>query len=279
MSTIELIGAEWGVATTAAVASINLPAHNVVAGDDIVIATLGRKATAPTAVTPSDGVNTYTVVPGTTISNSTILLQLWRARALTTAAITIQLTPAGGNSGMCGSAWEFRGLMNPTTSLHDLGISASSGGGNSAAVSIGPSGTSTWPFELVFAAAGDSGTPGSFSAQTFTPATTRTTGTLWGATTSTCYLQVSWQIMGNAPSTEKFTATASTTTLWNAALATFEPMVSSAPIHAVLVPADDGVPSIIPVEGGVRRLGAGPAPPPTFPAQPGIRVTGVSWAA
>src|SRR5580658_3761191 len=146
---ISAIGAEWGVATTAAVASITLPAHTFVVGADVFVFAVGR--TPATLVTPSDGSNTYHQI-GSTIdgTSSTIIGTLWRTTVTTGGSLTITLTPTGGNSGMCGSAWQFGGLIPYGTSQVDLDVTAASSS-NSTAIVVGPTGTSAQPNELVLA--------------------------------------------------------------------------------------------------------------------------------
>lgn len=214
-----VVGAEWGVATTASVSSQALPAHNVTAGNDILFYAVGRATTAPTNVTPSDTVNTYNKVCD--VGNGVLRLQVWRAKILTTVSLTITATPTT-SSGLCAAAIEVNSL-NPLAS--DIAITNFDASNNNAP-HIGPSGTTLVPNEFMIAVACNSSGTTAFSAQAFSPAITQTLGTTWLATTTTCAMQAAWGLTAG-PATQSYSATTSTTVVWNTALATFETLTDS----------------------------------------------------
>lgn len=183
-------------------ASVGLPAHNVTAGNSCVIATVGRKAAAPTAVTPSDNFgNTWVKIDGVT-QNTVCRQETWRCDNLnTTGSMTITITPTGGNSGMCGSAWEFSGMDTST----DKDVSANVAIATGAATLT--TGATNFGNELIFAAVSATGGTSTFSAQAFTPNTSATIGSVWNATGTTCSLQSAWEIEGGSTGTQKYVAT------------------------------------------------------------------------
>lgn len=219
---ITLVGSEWGVKTTSAVASVNLPAHTITVGNDILIAVVGARATAPQDVTPSDGNNTYTLVQG--ITQGAIRVEVWRATITTGGSTTITLTPSGGvgNSGMCGSAWEFNGLA--ASPLNDTAISNNA---SNTSLDTNTSATTAQGNELIFVAAGTRSGIQVYSAQTFIPSTTPTIGSTWLATGATCSMQAAWEIQGVSTGTAEYTATLGTSSAWGASLATFESAVAA----------------------------------------------------
>jgi len=216
---ITLVGSEWGKLDTAALGSTTLPAHGITVGNDIIIATQARSTVSlPTAVTPSDTVNTFHLIVGVNFISTNTRLELWRATITTGGSQTITVTP-NVSADITASAWEFNGLVPYGTSASDITASNT----NTTLFPTVTSGATNFANELVFAAAGGPNPGQTLGSQAFTPSTSITVGSTWQSTGTSLanVLQAAWEIEGGSTGTQQYACTI-TNSPWAVVLATFK---------------------------------------------------------